>query len=176
MPESSQDTSEDNQFNNDTVEIKVKPNTGSMDLEEEPQNMVVVREQYNNLKAAISELGSKVSGVLQNQETEFLTAYRTHIRNIQKDFEVLRQDIDEKETAIKNNVLVRHIENERDWYKREALHLDQQLMKAKKKEASLSEKVEELEQDRTWLSDQLKNVMKEKNAMERKLNSSCTDD
>ena len=131
--------------------------------------MKLVRDNYAKLQASISELGGKVSGVLQKQETEFLVAYRAHMRNVQKDFETLRHDIDEKEKAIENNVFVKHIEKERDWYKREALHLDQVLLKLKKKEAVLTEKVDELEQDRTWLSNQLKAVMKEKNTLESRL-------
>jgi len=125
-------------------------------------------EEYTRLQFAISELGDNISGVLQAQETEFLTAYRSHMRNIQKDFLDLRDDIDQKEKAIENNVLVKQLEKERDWYKKEALHLDQVLMKTKKREAGLAEKVDELEQDRTWLSNQLKLVMKEKNLLERR--------
>jgi chromosome segregation ATPase len=146
--------------------INFYKNFGSMEL---------VRENYAQLQASISELGSKVSGVLQKQETEFLIAYRTHMRNVQKDFETLRHDIDEKEKAIQNHVLVKHIEKERDWYKREALHLDQVLLKLKKREIILVEKVDELEQDRTWLSNQLKTVMKQKNLLECKLNCAADD-
>ena len=132
--------------------------------------MTLVKENYSKLQASISALGSKVSATLQKQETEFLMAYRTHMRNVQKDFETLRHEIDEKEKAIENNVLVKHIEKERDWYKREALHLDKVLLKLKKRETMLTEKVEELDQDRTWLSNQLKVVMKQKNMLENRLN------
>ena len=70
-------------------------------------------------------------------------------------------DVDNGESAV---------EKERDWYKKEALHLDQVLLKTKRREVSLAEKVEELEQDRTWLSNQLKVIMKERNGLERQLN------
>lgn len=131
--------------------------------------MQLVKDNYATLQASISELGNKVSGVLQKQETEFVMAYKTHMRNVQKDFETLKEEIDEREKAIENNVLVKQIEKERDWYKREALHLDQLLMKLKKRETMLSSKVEELEQDRKWLSNQLKTVMKQKNHLEDEL-------
>ena len=131
--------------------------------------MQLVKENYAALQASISELGSKVSGVLQKQETEFLMAYKAHMRNVQKDFETLKEEIDEREKAIESNVLVKQIEKERDWYKREALHLDQILMKLKKRETMLSSKVEELEQDRKWLSNQLKTVMKQKKNLEEEL-------
>jgi len=79
--------------------------------------------------------------------------------------------MNEKELAIENNVLVKQLEKERDWYKKEALQLDSVLTKTKKREVVLAEKVEELEQDRSWLSNQLKDVMKEKNSLERQLNT-----
>ena len=132
-------------------------------------SMQLVKNNYVLLEASISDLGRQVSGVLQKQEQEFLMAYKTHMRNVQKDFETLKLDIDEREKAIENNVMVKQIEKERDWYKRETLHLDQLLMKLKKRETMLTSKVEELEHDRSWLSNQLKNVMKQKNQLEDEL-------
>ncbi len=122
------------------------------------------------MQEAISQLGSKVSDILQKQENEFLTAFKSHMRNVSRDFNNLRDEVNKKEEAIENNTLVRELEKEKEWYKKEALHLDSVLMKTKKKVNSLSEKVEEIEQDRKWLSDQLKEVMREKNLLERKLN------
>lgn len=131
--------------------------------------MEMVRENYSNLLNSISNLGNKVNKILQKQEDDFLGAYQTQMRNVQKDFETLQGEIDEKEKAIEENVLVKKIEQERDWYKREALHLDQVLVKLKQREKMLSEKNEELNQDRTWLSNQLKLVMKQKNQLESRI-------
>ena len=133
--------------------------------------MELVRENYSNLLNSISNLGNKVNRILQKQEDDFLGAYQTQMRNVQKDFETLQGEIDEKEKAIEENVLVKKIEQERDWYKREALHLDQVLVKLKQREKMLSEKNEELNQDRTWLSNQLKLVMKQKNILESRIKS-----
>ena len=82
--------------------------------------------------------------------------HRIHERNVEKDFIDLRDEIEEKEKAIADNIKVKQLEKERDWYKKEALHLDQVLLKTKKKENELREKVDELEEDRKWLSNQLK--------------------
>lgn len=131
--------------------------------------MLAVKEGYCKLQHAINGLGDNISGVLQKQETEFLTAYRTHVRNVQKDFQDLRNDVDEKEKAITNNVKVKRLEKERDWYKKEALHLNEVLVKTKKKESELNEKLEEIKEDRTWLSNQLKMMMKQKMALEEQL-------
>lgn len=127
------------------------------------------------MQQAISQLGSKVSDILQSQESEFLSAYKSHMRNVSRDFHSLINDVNEKESAIENHVLVKDLEKEKEWYKKEALHLDSVLTKTKKRETALSQKVEEMEQDRAWLSNQLKDVMREKNAIERRLNEEDID-
>ena len=135
-----------------------------------------VEHEKARLQTAISELGTKVSEVLIKQENEFLTAFKSHMRNVSRDFHTLKNEVDEKEAAIENNTLVKQLEEEKKWYKKEALHLDSVLTKTKKREALLSEKVEELEQDRAWLSNQLKDMMKEKKSLERRLNGEETID
>ncbi len=132
-------------------------------------SMALVRKNYTKLQNSISNLGIKLNTILQKQEEDFLLAYRTHMRNVQTDFDTLQSEIEEKEKAIANNVLVKQIEKERDWYKKEALHLDQVALKLKKRDKILTEKVGELEQERTWLSNQLKLVMKQKNTLETRI-------
>lgn len=132
-------------------------------------SMTLVKKSYGNLQHAISEMGDKVSGVLAKQEGEFLSAYRAHMRNVQTDFRSLREELDEKDRSIANNEKVLQLEKERDWYKKEALHLEKILLKTQKKEHNLNEKVAELEEDLSWHSNQLKNVLKQKNILERQM-------
>jgi len=54
------------------------------------------------------------------------------------------------------------------------LHLEQVLLKTKKREHELSERVEELEEDLSWHSNQLKIVMKQKNVLERHLQNNMS--
>jgi hypothetical protein len=89
------------------------------------------------------------------------------MRNVKKNFEDLKDDIDEKEKAIVNNVLVKQLEKERDHYKKEALYLDKVTLKLKKREMELSDKVQELEDERKWLSDNLRAVIKDKDGLEK---------
>lgn len=91
------------------------------------------------------------------------------MRNVQNDFKELRQEMEEKERAVENNVKVKELEKERDWYRKEAMHLDKVLQKTKASEEELRGKVEELEEDRNWLTKQLKIVMKQKAALEYQL-------
>ena len=131
--------------------------------------MKIVHKQYSLLESAIDELGNKLSGILAKQESEFLGAYRAHMRNIQNDFKELRSEIEEKEKAIENNVKVKELEKERDWYRNEAMHLDTVLHNTKTNEENMIEKVDELEEERSWLTKQLKIVMKQKSSLEYQL-------
>lgn len=138
--------------------------------------MTLVQKNYTKLQQAMSEMGSKVSGVLQKQEEEFLCAYKAHLRNVEGDFALLRGELDEKERAIAENEKVLMLEKERDWYKKEALHLEKVLLKTKKRENELSERVEELEEDLSWHSNQLKIVMKQKNFIERQMQRNTSEE
>ena len=125
--------------------------------------MSLLQKQYSRLESVIFDLEKQLSNVLQKQEREFLTSYELHMRSIKKKFEDLKSEIDAKEQAIVNNVLVKQLEKERDHYKREALYLDKVTVNLKKREMELSDKVQELEDERKWLSDNLKASMKNRN-------------
>ena len=64
---------------------------------------------------------------------------------------------------------------DRDNHKREALHYFKVMNELKTREANLAAKVEELESDRKWLSNQVKIVMKEKNILERRIKQDSHD-
>jgi CII-binding regulator of phage lambda lysogenization HflD len=127
-----------------------------------PENMKLVQGEFDKLKMAIKGIDQNVSNLLQAQENEFLSVYKDHAKNIANDFKRLQTEIQVKELAIKNHEYVKELEKERDWYKKEALHLDSMLTKTKSNENSLQEKLEQLEQDKSWLSNQLKELLKEK--------------
>lgn len=132
--------------------------------------MKIVMNEYSKLESAISELGQKVSGVLLSQEEDFLSAYRTHMRNVKDDFISLKRELEEKEILLKNNSLMREIEKERDYYKKEALHLDKILnQRVLGENEKLRTENESLVENVDWLTKQLKVVMKQKASLEFQL-------
>jgi predicted RNase H-like nuclease (RuvC/YqgF family) len=50
------------------------------------------------------------------------------------------------------------LENERDWYKKEAIHLDKVLEQTKAQNKELKEKLDESEADRKWMKEELEKV------------------
>lgn len=109
-----------------------------------------VKQEYGVLANAISQLGEKVSGVLSQQEIEFLGAYRTHIRNVHQNFAVLRLEAEERERKLAENDDLKRLEKDRDWYRNEALHLDKLLEKIKINAKKLTEKVSDLKDEKNW--------------------------
>jgi len=116
----------------------------------DPSSIDVVKQEYDNLTNAINNMGEKISGVLSQQEIEFLGAYRTHKRNVQQEFNALRLEAEDRERKLSENDDLRRLEKDRDWYRNEALHLDKLLEKSKMGEKKLIEKVSDLEEEKNW--------------------------
>eukprot|EP00953_Heterococcus_sp_UTEX-ZZ885_P011787 6812-Heterococcus_DN1.PRE.2 len=90
----------------------------------EPEAMARVREEHSHLQAVLGTLNQKISGVLSKQEGDFIAAYRAHMYTVQKELQTLRQRVVEAETALQRNDKVQKLEDNCEWYRKEALRLD----------------------------------------------------
>lgn len=149
------------------IEPEVGKKSSTEETPSEVYGMSKVREQYEKLIDTIENLEERKVNEVQRYEADFLELYKSQLQNMKKDFEALRHDIDEKENAIENNLLVKKLSSERAWYKNEAFKLNEDIEKMKKR----VEMLDEVEKDRKWLSGQLKTVLKQKTELERLLES-----
>ncbi|OEU21137.1 hypothetical protein FRACYDRAFT_234764 [Fragilariopsis cylindrus CCMP1102] len=94
----------------------------SHDAEINPQKIQAIHEEFGKLQNVLSSISGKLSGVLQSREDEFLTRYKSHMRNVARDFRWKMDEIEGKEKAIENHTVVKKLEKERDWYKSEAFN------------------------------------------------------
>jgi hypothetical protein len=154
-----------NTQNSQGVESEVGEKSSTEEIPSEIYGMSKVREQYEELIDTIENLEERKVNEIQRYEADFLELYKSQLRNMKKDVEALRHDIDEKENAIENNLLVKKLSSERTWYKNEAFKLNEDIEKMKKRLDMLNE----VEKDRKWLSGQLKTVLKQKTELERLL-------
>mmetsp|Transcript_44936 Transcript_44936/g.140750 ORF Transcript_44936/g.140750 Transcript_44936/m.140750 type:complete len:429 (-) Transcript_44936:192-1478(-) len=122
----------------------------------EPASMNRVRAEYGRVQDVITSLNSKMGSMLAKQESEFLEAYRAHMYNVQKELQDLRQKVSDAENSLQKNDKVIKLEEEREWYRREALRLDAYTTAMKKDLKFMREKLEVLEENRDWFADQLK--------------------
>lgn len=74
-----------------------------------------VRGLHDKLRGVVGNLSVSVSKVMQQQENEFMAAYRAHMFNVQRELQDLRNKVDEAEMAMKQNDKIMKLEHERDW-------------------------------------------------------------
>ena len=122
----------------------------------DPQGMVTVKENYGQLQDMVGKLESKMSGVLAKHERDFLAAYRAHNYTVQKELQDLRNKVKEAENSLQKNDKIHKLEEERSWYRKEALRLDGFTTSMKKDLKAMREKLDAIEDDRNWLERQLK--------------------
>lgn len=132
--------------------------------------MELVRTEYAKLQESINDLGTMISGSLERQREEIQRSHKTQLRKVQIEVDNLRLEKTRLEESIAKNERACLLEKERDWYKKEALHLDKVLEQTKAKHKDLMEKFDECEQDRSFLEEQVEKVTKQNWDMTKKLN------
>lgn len=93
--------------------------------------------------------------VLQKHEADFLNVYKGHMYNIQKEMRVLKEKVSEDELKRKRDEELKSLENERDWFRNEALRLDKLCKQHKRNLEIWKNKAQILEEDRKFMEDQI---------------------
>eukprot|EP00940_MAST-03C_sp_MAST-3C-sp2_P003520 g3520.t1 len=127
----------------------------------QPKYMRKVKDLHTQLQSTVKNLAEKIGGVLEEREKDFLTAYRHHMYNVQKELQEAKQKVKEAENAIKNNNQIRKLKQERDWYRTEAIRLDNSVGSLQQTLKEKEDTISELREDQKWLERQLKNSRKE---------------
>ncbi|KAF1792996.1 hypothetical protein GQ600_26268 [Phytophthora cactorum] len=131
--------------------------------------MAIVRQKHAQLHDVVGSLSEKISSVLARQERDFLAAYRAHMYNVQKELHEMREKIHRNETVENKSEKIKKIEDERDWYRKEALRLDAFTTTMTKDLKYMKENLESIEEDRNWLEKQLKACKKQNKLLRAEL-------
>lgn len=107
--------------------------------------------------------------MLGRQEKDFLAAYRAHMYNVQKELHEMREKIRRNETVENKSEKIKKLEDERDWYRKEALRLDAFTTSMSKDLKAMKDKLEAIEEDRDWLEKQLKACKKQNKLLRAEL-------
>ncbi|GMF37720.1 unnamed protein product [Phytophthora fragariaefolia] len=137
-------------------------------------SMALVREKHAQLHDVVGSLSEKISAVLARQERDFLAAYRAHMYNVQKELHEMREKIHRNETVENKSEKIKKIEDERDWYRKEALRLDAFTTTMTKDLKYMKENLESIEEDRNWLEKQLKACKKQNKLLRAELDIRLT--
>jgi chromosome segregation ATPase len=122
------------------------------------QGLALVEAEYAKLQECIDNLKETIDSNLSEQKEELETIHQSQISKLSIDIDQLKAEKMKLEEAIAANERANLLENERDWYKKEALHLDKVLEESKSECKELKMKLDESNNDRKWMKEQLEKV------------------
>jgi len=125
----------------------------------------LVESEYLKLQVAIDDLGTSIDNTLNRQKEALDLSHQSEIAKCKLEIDNLIKDKHQLEESITSNERACQLEVERDWYKKEALHLDSVVEKMKAREKKLNESL----LDREQIKGRLHTLAKSNVAYEKKL-------
>jgi hypothetical protein len=80
-----------------------------------------INEHYTGLNGIIDDLNEKISNVIQYHEKDFFAAFKTRMYQIKNEMKVLKDKASRETLEMKKEERMANLQNERDWFRREAL-------------------------------------------------------
>lgn len=71
----------------------------------------------------VENLDFKIGDVIARQEMDFLASYQAHMRKIAQELEVYKRKTNENEFLIRKDDKVLKLQNQVDWFRKEAMDL-----------------------------------------------------
>ena len=115
---------------------------------------------HNDLQDLIASLGDRLGDVTHHYEEEFLAAYRIHQISIHEELKMLRDRVAKAEETLFEDSAVARMEEECSWFRSESDRLQSHVSAMMKDLNTMNTRLKELREQRAYLSDQLKAVMK----------------
>ena len=125
----------------------------------------LVESEYIKLQGAIEDLGKSIDDTLSQEKEALVLTHQSEIAKCKIEIDNLIKDKRRLEESITSNERACQLEVERDWYKKEALHLDSVVEKMKAREKKLNESL----LDREQMKGRLHTLGKSNAAYEKKL-------
>jgi len=139
-------------------------------------SLKLVTSEYDQLNTAIDDLGTSIGSTLDEQKHELERTHAEELRKVQVSVDELTKEKIQLQDSIATNERANQLETERDWYKKEALHLDETLEKENAKMKELASKLESSQQEVTWLKGQVDKLTKEGGVSDATAGESCLDE
>lgn len=131
-----------------------------------PKNVQV---EYSKLRNEIEDIHSRVNKLVQQSEEEFLYAYRKQINVLQRELRALKKRMDEETLKLKANDKMNILEEERDYFRAEALRLDKICKQQQRDIEELNFKMKILQEDKTYYEGFVIETKKENKALKSEL-------
>ena len=119
------------------------------------EGIALVSGEYQNLNQTLKELKSGIDKKVAREVSSSEAAIKIVIN--EKDLKVneLQSEVDRLEQVVATDQKANELEVERDWFKKESLHISGQLGEAKGRIAALEAALEESNREREWLKEQI---------------------
>ena len=91
------------------------------------ESLKLVEDEHSKLEGAIEELETSINKTLLKQKNDIELTHQKALKKVEEEIEQHSKENARLEDEIANNQRACQLEIERDWYKTEALHLDEVL-------------------------------------------------
>merc|ERR1719159_1469197 len=120
-----------------------------------------IAKHHSDLTHLANTLDQRMHALLREHEKDFFLAYKTHMYTVQTKIKMLKEKADQEEAKTREDTKIRALEEELDWFMREALRLDELCKGYKKEVDKWKAKAESLDEDRRFLEDQIKGAKRQ---------------
>ncbi len=127
---------------------------------------------FAELLDTVDSLNVKIGGVLSAQESEFLRAYRAHMYGVKKEMAGLKEVASAAAATLARDTKVKEVEAARDWYRDEAVRLDDVVTRQKGELAALRERLGAQTQDALWQGERAREAAKQHTRLAAELEAS----
>ena len=119
-------------------------------------SMEKIKEMSEQMDYLIMFLDEKMDNMLEKREKEFLSAYQSHMIEVQKELLTLKQKANEKELKLQQDDKILSLEQELAWIREETMKLREEIDNQEALLIDVKLENQELEDDAKFLKDQLK--------------------
>ena len=132
-------------------------------------SLQLVTTEYSRLDAAIDDLGTSIGNSLDRQRQDLERTHKIEVEKLKAEIDNLMHEKQLLEDTMTSNERTSLLETERDWYKKEALHLDEAVQQGKARQKQLTDQLFENEQDAKLMKRQVDKLTKRSRTLEKKL-------
>jgi hypothetical protein len=108
---------------------------------------------YQQLFKYVSEIEKKVGGIVEKKESEFLNAYKTNVKNIEKQLQEIKTKATNNEAKTETDAKIMDLTNALEWFQAEFVKIGSLIAKQKTENTMLKEKLENSTQQCKFLDE-----------------------
>eukprot|EP00924_Labyrinthula_sp_SR-Ha-C_P007590 augustus_masked-scaffold_42-processed-gene-0.47-mRNA-1 protein AED:0.95 eAED:1.00 QI:0/-1/0/1/-1/1/1/0/371 len=124
---------------------------------------------HNRLDYLVTNVGENLNCVFEEHREAFTKNYSDQIDDAKAKIKSLREKLAESQEKLRNDTKVKTLEDEKEWFRREAVRLDEVNLEQSKKMRTLNEEMQSLEQVKSWAFDRVEVLTKKNKKLEHEL-------